>query len=273
MARTYTVASYTKNFSWNHSYKTLHSAIRNGFAESLVPVTRDKWRSRSRIADADRQLIPMNFFLYSMLGLNEDFLMVDRLVERACAHPYGKDFARLGLFAFHVANSGSWRRSKWPNGRVAGWANDHIREFAWRNGAWMSAAFEERALEKFIEERIKGEPVTKRKVLTNYLYMLESAGVLVDGELQEPEFNAPWPVDATMLFWDRQIFDRNLRPSSGFKVFEELFFEHEIHKLLGTTEKQGRAFAMAAYRDYSGKAREDRFSQLQNLERLLSRAA
>jgi hypothetical protein len=148
-----------------------------------------------------------------------------------------------------------------------------LGERPWRNGAWSEAAFDRTALEAFIEERLDAEPETKRKVLTNYLYMLDSAGVLIDGKLQKPDFKAPWPVDATMLFWDRQIFDRSLLPSSGLKDFEELFFEHEIHKLLGADEKQGRAFAIAAHRDYSGRIRESRAAQLQSLEQLLLKAA
>lgn len=119
MADTYTPGSYTKNFSWHHSYKRLHSAIRNGFPSELVPVERDKWREHSRIGDAYRELIPLNFFLYSMRGLHEDFIVVDRLVERSSV-PYDADFARLALFAFHLAMSGNWHQSKWPDGRVAG---------------------------------------------------------------------------------------------------------------------------------------------------------
>lgn len=123
MSEKYKPGSFTKNFSWNQSYARLHSAIYRGFARSTDPVTRDDWRRRSGISDRDRQLIPMNFFLYSIPGLKEDYILVDQLVDVAMT-PYDGEFAQLALFAFHLANSGTWRNSPWPDGKVAGWAND-----------------------------------------------------------------------------------------------------------------------------------------------------
>jgi hypothetical protein len=58
----FTVASFTKNFSWHRSYKRLYAAIREGFSRKLEPVTRDNWRARSGIKNKDLELIPMNFF-------------------------------------------------------------------------------------------------------------------------------------------------------------------------------------------------------------------
>jgi hypothetical protein len=63
----------------------------------------------------------MNFFLYSIRGVNEDYLLVDQLVD-AAMDPYNQQFAQLALFSFHMANSGKWRNSYWPDGKVAGWA-------------------------------------------------------------------------------------------------------------------------------------------------------
>ena len=124
--------------------------------------------------------------------------MADQLVD-AAMDAYDNQFAQLALFAFHLANSGSWRNSQWSDGRVAGWANGLIREVAWLKDDWMGGAFSEDALAKFIERRIEGEPVTKRKVLTNYRYMLESAGVLVDGEFQSVDLRQRWFIDAVQL--------------------------------------------------------------------------
>jgi hypothetical protein len=64
MLNTYTPGSFTKNFSWHRSYKKLHGAIRRGFSVDLTPVTRDAWRKGSAIGDANRELIPLNFFLF-----------------------------------------------------------------------------------------------------------------------------------------------------------------------------------------------------------------
>jgi hypothetical protein len=265
MSEQYTAASFTKNFSWNHSYKRLHTAIKNGFSAGLSPVTRDVWRKRSEIGDADRELIPLNFFLYSKRGINEDFVMADRLVERSQAG-YDLDFARLALFAFHLAMSGNWHRSKWPDGKVAGWGNEFIRTMAWSGGQWNSGAFTESSLKAFIAEKIEAEPMTRRKVFTNYRFMLASAGVLANGELQPADFKTHWPVDAIQLFWDRQIFVGELDPKSDRSDYHAAFIRHEIHKLLGCSEVQGRAFVFGAYRDYSAGRAAQRYDQLDKLK-------
>jgi hypothetical protein len=269
MTTIYTPGSFTKNFSWHQSYKKLHNAIRSGFSSGRAPVARERWRERSGIGDANRELIPLNFFLHSMLGLNEDFVVVDRLVERTFV-PYDADFAKLALFAFHLAASGNWRHSKWPDGRVAGWANEFIRTVAWRDGQWSGAAFTERTLTSFVDERIDGEAVTKRKVLTNYRYMIASAGVLVDGQIPKTDLRARWLTDATQLFWDRQVFTGELRRSGSAKDFEAAFFRHEIYKLLGCTSEEGRTIALAIYRDYSERILPTRIEQLEKLRTLLA---
>jgi hypothetical protein len=267
--RTYTPGSFTKNFSWHQSYKKLHTSIRNGFSPGLEPIERETWRARSEIGDANRELIPLNFFLYSMRGLNEDFVVVDRLVERSFVR-YDADFARLALFAFHLAASGNWHHSKWPDGKVAGWANDFIRTVAWNGGQWSEAAFTTHALKSFLGERIDGEAVTKRKVRTNYRYMLASAGVLVDERIEPPDLRASWVVDATELFWDRQIFGGEVHRSSNQKEFEAAFFRHEVYKLLGCTAEQGRAIALSTYRVYIAHLLPKRLAQLEKLRGLLA---
>lgn len=269
MSIKYTAGSFTKNFGWDESYEKLHIAIRNGFSEGYLPVERESWRARSEIADSDRELIPLNFFLHSMRGRNKDFVVVDRLVERTVA-PYDSNFANLALFAFHLANSGNWRHSKWPDGKVAGWANEFIRTVAWRNGAWSSAAFTVHSLKLFFQDRIEGEPVTKRKVRTNYRYMLESAGSLVDDRIQELNFQAPWLTDAAMLFWDRQIFTGELHGREPQKQFEAAFFRNEIYKLLGCSPEQGKAIAISAYRSYSAQLLPKRLEQLAELREQLA---
>jgi hypothetical protein len=266
MAVTYTPASFTKNFSWQKSYNRLHTAIANGFSASLVPVTRNDWRNRSKIGDSNRELIPMNFFLYSKRGTKDDFIMVDRLVELAVNDRYDEQFARLSLFGFHLANSGNWRHSQWSDGRVAGWANLFIRKLAWRDGKWTDGAFLESTLVSFLETHIEGEKVTKRKVLTNYRYMLNSAGVLVDDQIQPLDLRARWFLDAVQLFWDRKLFDGLFPATANLRTLEDAFFSHEIHKLLGCTEIQGRAFVAAAFREYSHGRMANRFKQLRDLE-------
>jgi hypothetical protein len=266
MVKIYTPGSFTKNFSWDHSYERLFEAIRKGFDGSLAPVTRDHWRSLSGIDDVDRQLIPLNFFLYSIRGVKEDRVLVDRLVEAAIERRYNADFAQLALFAFHLACSGHWRGSKWPDGRVAGWANDFISGTAWRSSAWNTTAFDETPLTKFLEQHLDAVPVTRRKVFTNYHFMLESAGVLADGKLQPPNYAQRWYVDAVQLFWDRQFFDGRLPPSGTPRTLEEAFFDQKIYRLLNCNEAQAQVFVRTAVREYLPKLLSSRADQVQTLK-------
>jgi hypothetical protein len=267
MPSKYSAGSYTKNFSWHLSYERLHAAIAGGFSGGLVPTSREDWRIRSGIGNSDLELIPMNFFLYSTEGVDRDYILVDRLVERSF-EPYDNEFAELALFSFHLANSGTWRQSKWRNGAVAGWANALIREVAWRNGAWISDVFQERPLAVFLNQHLEGTPGTRRKVLTNYRYMLRSSGVLVRGKIQSGEQDIKWRIDAIQLFWDRQLFAGLLSPSSNRKTFETSFLDHEIYKLLRCSEEQGRAFVAGAFRDYSERV-ATRFKQVRDVRGLL----
>lgn len=263
----YTPASFTKNFSWNHSYKRLHTAVNRGFEGSMEPIARDAWRAHCGIADQNRQLIPMNFFLYSCKGVSDDYLLFDQFVEVAATRPYNDDFDGLALFNFHLAMSGVWGNSKWPDGRVAGWARDFICS-AWEKGHWRSSAFEENAMEAFLDQILDAEPVSKRKVLTNYRFMLTSAGLLVDGQFQAPDLRKRWPVDAVQLVWDRNIFDGVLHPSSPQSAFEAALKDQEIFKLLGCDSAQLQAFARAAFREYGGERMAKRGAQIQELRKL-----
>src|SRR5262249_48923452 len=158
--------------------------------------------------------------------------------------------AQLALFAFHLANSGSWRNSPWRDGKVAGWANEFICNAAWIRDDWSEGAFSEFNLTRFIENRIEAEPVTQRKVLTNYRYMLESAGVLTNGRLQPKNLRQRWLIDAVQLFWDRKVFDGVLSGTANRAVLEDMLIEHEVYKLLRCDEDQCRAFARSAFGEY-----------------------
>lgn len=263
MARKYTPGSFTKNFSWNESYERLHKAIGFGFSGRAIPVTRSNWRAQSRIGDSDRELIPMNFFLYSVLGTTEDYLLVDQLVD-AAADPYNAQFAQLALFSFHLANSGKWRKSPWHDGRVAGWANDFILT-AWDRDDWTEEAFSDERLFAFIERRVDAEPVTQRKVFTNYRYLLKSAGVLDEERLQPNNLRQRWFVDAVQLFWDREIFDGGLNSSAGLRTLETALIDKDVYKLLRCSKDQCRVFARAAFAEFSQGQAVERATQLQTL--------
>ena len=217
------------------------------------------------------QLIPLNFFLHWMLRTQFGFCC-GRPFSRAHLVPYDADFAKLALFAFHLAASGNWRHSKWPDGKVAGWANEFIRTVAWRDGQWSGAAFTERTLTSFVDERIDGEAVTKRKVLTNYRYMIASAGVLVDGQIPKTDLRARWLTDATQLFWDRQNFSQG---SCAVLAMRRISKQHSFG-MKSTSywdaprRKAERSRSRAIYRDYSERILPTRIEQLEKLRTLLA---
>lgn len=267
MSALYTPGSYSKNFSWKESYKRLHEAIRSGFSKKLEPVSREAWRKNSCINNQDLELIPLNFFLYNGEGADTDLVFVDRLVELSVTLPYDKHFAQISLFAFHLANSGEWRKSQWQDGRVAGWANEFIRTRVWQAGGWSASALEKSSITEFIRTTVEGQPRTLTKIFTNYHHMLRNAGILIDNKLQKSNFRDAWYVDAVQLFWDRQIFDGKLSSSSDQTAFENAFLREEIYKLLACDKDQGLVFARVAFREYIKARKDDRLNQLLKLKR------
>jgi hypothetical protein len=269
----HTPASFTKNFAWNESFKKLLQSISDGFGGATDPISRDTWRKQSGINNKNLELIPLNFFLYSKKGIHDDFVMADTLVERAVVGRYDSSFANLALFALHLARAGDWHGSKWPDGRVAGWVNLFIVEHAWRGGDWRNDAFGHRAMSEFLDDHVDGEARTKRKMLTNYRFMLRSAGVLVEERLSPKALHEPWLLQATQLFWDRELFDGHITPSADAKLLERIFYEKKIQKLLRCTEQEARPIIMAACRQYSAGRLAQRASQLERLRPALLAAA
>jgi hypothetical protein len=205
----------------------------------------------------------MNFFLYSVPGEKDDYLLVDQLVD-AAMDPYDLQFGRLALFAFHMANSGKWRKSQWPDGKVAGWANELILA-AWDRDDWAADAFSDKQLFEFIQRHLDAEEVTQRKVFTNYRYMLKSAGVLSAARLQPQDLRQRWLIDAILLFWDRGIFDGLLKATSNLGALESALIDDEIYKLIRCNKDQCRTFARAAFPEFAGGQGLDRARQLQRL--------
>jgi hypothetical protein len=121
-------------------------------------------------------------------------------------------------------------------------------------------------LTKFLEQHLDAEPATRRKVFTNYQFMLESAGVLANGKLQPPNYAQRWYVDAVQLFWDRHFFDGHLPPSGTPRTLEEAFFDNEIYKLLNCNEAQAQVFVRTASREYLPKLLHSRVDQIQTLK-------
>jgi hypothetical protein len=274
MSDMFSPASSTKNFGWRKDPNRLHRSIRSGFSRRLRPVKRSQWRADSGLNDPAIELIPMDFFLYSKPAADDDYILVDQLVERAVNRPLDLPFFRLAIFAFHLANSGTWRKSLWPNGHVAGWANKLIREIAWQRGAWRRHAFERSSLLTFLREHVEATDGTLRKMRNNYWFMLSVNGIF-EGRQSDPINLEPesWGEDAIQLFWDRLIFDGVVAERDDLRVLPDTFLEHEIYKLLGCDREFGLRLAMRAARTYSGPRMASRFDQLRELGVLPGRRA
>jgi hypothetical protein len=100
--------------------------------------------------------------------------------------------------------------------------------------------------------------------------MLKSAGILVDDQVQPIDLRAPWLADATMLFWDRQIFSGELHRSNSAQAFETTFFRNEVYKLLGCTAEEARPIVLSSYRKYGAELLPRRLEQLEELRGLLA---
>ena len=262
--------SSTKNFSWRKDPHRLHRSISNGFHNGLRPVPRETWRQRSALNDPNVELIPLNFFLYSKAGIGEDYVLADTLVEFALNRPSDDQFVKLAVFAFHLANSGTWKNSDWPDGKVAGWANAFIKGTAYRNGDWLESAFQKSFLLNHIKENVTATSGTHTKMCNNYWFMLQQSGILT--ETKQSRVTSPWGLAAPQLSWDRKIFDGTLNPASSQEQYEALFANDEIHKLMRLDETQGKAVAKAAFREYANSSRlSHRLDQITDLKpRLLA---
>jgi hypothetical protein len=214
-------------------------------------LTREKWRENASDCDRDRQLIALNFFLCSQVKPEGDFVLVDEFVAQAMNRPHNQSFDRLALFTLHLAQSGNWRRSKWPDGRVAGWCNKFVRTVAWHEGGWLTSAFDEDVIARFLDQQLDALPTTKRKILTNYHYLVSICGLLDSAGARYID-TAPleWGKEACNLFWDRLTYQGIISTQSNKRDLLAVFFEHEIHKLLGCAEDVGLGIADIAAERY-----------------------
>jgi hypothetical protein len=256
----YTPASFTKNLGLGLDYQKLQGAIAHGFQGELKPVTRRDWRQNAGMDDRYRELIPLDFFLFSARGAKDDYVLPDELVQQSMTAPHSKTFDRLALFAFHFAQSGTWRNSMWDDGRVAGWSNEFIREVVWQNSAWQRAALTDECVLEFIASRVQGTDKTHTKMFTNYRHMLRISGVF-DGLMADPIDLQPeqWGAKACMIVWDRMAYGGKLDkfPNRGNLI--SVFLHEEVYKLLGCSKKFGLEIAGKAADDYLNLGTINRF--------------
>jgi hypothetical protein len=258
MVNVFTPGSFTKNFGNGVNFEKLRKAVADGFRGTLQRTTRTDWRKNAGIEDRDRQLVPLNFFLHSLKEESGDFVVVDELVEQCVKQPHSAIFERLALFALHLSNSGTWKGSHWPDGHVAGWCREFIVTVAWKNGKWQRSAFEEKVLTAFIDKHVDALPRTKRKILTNYLYLVKLAGVLEGSEAVDLQPSL-WGQNACWLFWDRSMYQQQLSSHPAVGDLLAAFIQHEIYKLLGCSKETGLEIAKSAAGSYLAAGALGRF--------------
>jgi hypothetical protein len=242
----YTPGSFTKNFGNGLDFQRLTQSIARGFGGSLKVTSRSHWRENAALPDRSRELIPLNFFLFN----EQDDVLVDELVERCIRGPYNIALERLALFTLHLANSGTWKKSEWPDGRVAGWCNEYIREIAWTEKGWRAEAFSAKNLDAFIRKQVDAYPKSRTKIRNNYRYLLRIAGLLGKNTGYIDLCPNDWGRSACKIFWDRTTY-QGLLPRSPHKQQLLLSFcEHEIFKLLGCGKETGLRIADKAADEY-----------------------
>lgn len=249
--------SFTKNIGIGDDWSRLRNSISCGFQRETRAVTRRAWAESCGLGAS--HLIPLNFFLYSTPGDDEDLVMPDEFVHQSMSGTSDKTFGRLALFALNLANSGTWHHTFWPDGRVAGWCNEFIREVAWQNGQWQRQAFSDSSLVAFIEKNVRARPLSARKVFTNYRRLFNLAGIFSSREIDTKPWE--WGISACKLFWDRLTYQNLLPSNPATDKLVEVFLEHEIYKLLGCSKDTGLVIAAKAAQEYAISGGLQRFSK------------
>jgi hypothetical protein len=258
--KVYTPASFTKNWGGGLDGQKLQGAIAHGFRGQLKPVTRRDWRQNAGLEDRYRELIPLDFFLFSTRGTNDDYVLPDELVRQSLMTPYSRTFDLLALFAFHFAQSGTWRKAICDDGRVAGWSNEFIRQNVWQDNAWQRAALGDECILGFIASRVEGTDKTHTKMFTNYRHMLRVSGVF-EGFTADPIDLQPeqWGAKACMIAWDRMMYRGDLDTVPNRDELLSAFLQEEIYKLFGCSKKFGLEIARDAAGEYVNLGAVNRF--------------
>ena len=235
----YSPGSFSKNFGWHgDGLRKLHTTIRNGFQDTLEPVTRSKFRSKAQLAGG-LDLLPINFFLHNLNGL----LSVDELVFQALRHSHSRVFDWLALFTFNLTRAGgadvhTGRRK--VISRPAMWANEFVREELWSSGTWRKSALGSVSIDSFLNQRLDATENVRLKCRNNFRHMFELSGYLATNGSMINTHVEHWIAPALFLVWDRHILDGGKRDSNSLLA---LISSDEIYKLLGTTRESTLAHA------------------------------
>lgn len=195
--------SFTKNYSWGpkrDGLRQLHEAIRIGFDNQLVDVTREIFRNR--VTHAQRpDYIPINFFLFNKIVDGVSTLVVDELVFQAITEDHSPRFDKLALITFNLSNVGIWRGADDYQRYPALWAHYYVKERLARQLQWQSGAVTADDIEMFVKSDRRYTAQTARKLATNlnYLYHNGRLEELVTSKIER------WWVDGLFVALDRAI--------------------------------------------------------------------
>jgi hypothetical protein len=235
---TYAPGSFTKNFGWSQGpgkgLSRLYEVIRSGFSNKADSVRRDDFRSRCGITDTNRQLIPVNFFLHNTIKQKENYVSVDELVRHAINNPYSHRFDYLALFSLHLSRMGR-RVAVAGDRKGAAFTNNFVRNRLWVSGGWEASKLNDVEVEASFQGTIAADgDDTVHKCVTNYLYILEIAGLR---HQRTPTINTradEWVGPGLFLAFDRFWMDQSAPPSRvGLLAMVK---EDQLHKLMGVTE-------------------------------------
>jgi hypothetical protein len=256
--------SFSKQFAWlrhGTGLSRLHGVIRQGFKHEPVMVDRSDWRKNSGINDSSIDLIPLNFFLHNTILDRANFVSVDELVLQALVHDHSPNFDRLALFALNLSMAGLRRATTGTplpishsrlrrDARPAMWANEFVREFLWKDGAWRASSLKIAEMDNFFDGHIDATKPVRTKVRANYRNLFELCRYLPADAAEIDSGAAEWGPAAHFLAWDRLMLDGELLDTAGSDQLLEKATEHQLFKLLGISEEAGDRLAANAARQY-----------------------
>ena len=193
--------SFTKNYAWGQpkeGLRRLHEAIRVGFNNDIVPVSRNLFRSRiSGLGRPD--FIPLNFFLLNAIQDGESVILVDELVYQALTRPHDADFDSLALLAFNNSFVGTWVTAEGWQRYPAVWAFHYITERLALQLRWDTDKVDADDIEEFVSKDPRYQGATSRKLATNLAYMYKVGGI---AQLSASSVDENW-ANAVFLALDR----------------------------------------------------------------------
>jgi hypothetical protein len=252
--------SFTKNLGWEKAgsgLRKLYDAIRSGFDDRAVPVSREVWRANVGSIKGG-PFVPLNFFLHNTVMNGENFVSVDELVLQALTRPHSAAFDRLALFALNLNRAGDRIGNDVGDAHPSSWAQDFVTNVLWRDGAWRTDALKKAPMDAAFLESVEG--VSQQKVSSNYRRLYTLCDYLpAHLDVVNPEVDS-WGVAAHFLAWDRRILDQALPSAATVSQLVDAARSDQLHMLLGTTEAYGNQLAADAANLYIEAGRLTRSS-------------